>query len=93
VSDDCNNSASCEQIITVQDCPSPPPRLIALDNFGGGKMEITIQAELDRTYLIEATEDFQRWRSIASVLNTNGKLSFTDPTPTTKCFYRISLQP
>jgi hypothetical protein len=56
-------------------------------------MELIVEAELNRSYLLEATEDLFHWRSIATVLNVDGKLRFTDPTPTTKCFYRISVQP
>jgi hypothetical protein len=93
VTDDCNNSTSCDQIITVQDCPNPPPHLMALDSLGAGKMEIMIEGQLNRSYLIEGTENFLNWRSIATVLNTDGKLRFTDSAATSKCFYRVTMMP
>jgi hypothetical protein len=93
VTGSCGGTASSCLTIQVSDCPAPAPRLVALDRLGGGEMEITLEGELGRNYLIEATEDFLRWRSIATVLNVNGKLRFTDPTPTSKCFYRLTMEP
>jgi hypothetical protein len=56
-------------------------------------MEITLEGELGRSYLIEGTENFLSWRSIATVLNVDGKLQFNDSAPTSKCFYRVTMQP
>jgi hypothetical protein len=70
------------------------PASMALQRQPGG-MQVTLQGEAGRTYLIETSTDMVHWAPWTNVVNATGTMNVTD-TATANCparFYRAHLMP
>ena len=93
----CGEATNCVPVI-VTNCPGVigPVRLTSLGRMPSGAFKITLQSlgALGRSYMVEASEDLVTWRQLPpAVVNTDGTLEFFDPAATTKCFYRVFMEP
>src|SRR4029453_13587366 len=56
-----------------------PPRLCLPVCVVGNQVQLCVNGEIGRTYLIEASTDLVNWTLVAAPLNSDGTLRFTDP--------------
>jgi len=63
--------------------------------LGESEVTISIDGELGRGYLIEASSDLASWTPVAAVENSTGTLQFGDPAVATSSqrFYRVVIEP
>jgi hypothetical protein len=74
---------------------NPPTSFGLLNRTGEGVVEFQITGEAGRTNVVEASTNLVDWIPLGSVLNVNGRISFTDLTATNynQRFYRAVLVP
>jgi len=60
-----------------------------------GEVTISIDGELGRGYLIEASSDLASWEALAAVENSGGTLQFGHPAAVnlSQRFYRVVISP
>lgn len=73
--------------------PAPSPRILAIQTLPAGAIRLTLQGTRFRYYVVEGSETFGEWKSIATVLNVNGVIQFQDSAQPASCFYRLRLVP
>jgi hypothetical protein len=71
------------------------PRLGPVKVLSEGEVTISINGELGRGYLIEASSDLASWEALAAVENSGGTLQFGDPAAVnlSQRFYRVVISP
>ena len=79
---------AADQILTVYE----PPALSAAVRADGA-CELTIKAEPDRGWQIQASSDLLTWQTLTTVTNASYQFQFTDPRATnyTSRFYRLQV--
>jgi len=72
-----------------------PPRLCLPVTVIGNQVQLCLSGEIGRTYNVEASADLVYWTLIATAVNTNGTLQFTDPARSNlqQRFYRVTFEP
>src|SRR5262249_35263531 len=69
------DAASGEIVLTLV---ATPTRLCLPVTVAGNQVEFCLDGEIGRTYAIEASADLEHWTLVATAVNTNGSLVFTD---------------
>jgi hypothetical protein len=59
------------------------------------QVQMCINGETGRTYMVEASPDLVNWTLIAAPLNSDGTLRFADPARDNyrQCYYRVMFEP
>jgi hypothetical protein len=72
-----------------------PPKLCLPVTVIGNQVQLCLCGEIGRTYNVEASADLVYWTLIATAVNTNGTLQFTDPARSNlqQRFYRVTFEP
>ncbi len=86
------NGASGEIVLTLV---AAPLRLCQPITIIGSQVGFCLTGEIGRTYTVEASPDLLNWTLIATALNSNGVLQFTDPAMSNlqRRFYRVTFEP
>ncbi len=74
--------------------PPQPPHIDQFNIGAGGQAQINLSGDAGSTYIIEGSTNLASWVALATNVNTNGVLLFTDPrTNNPNGFYRLRLAP
>jgi len=72
-----------------------PPRICLPVTVVGDQVQFCIDGEIGRTYTVEASPDLSNWTLLATALNNDGTLRFTDPARSNfpQRYYRVTFEP
>ena len=72
-----------------------PVRLCLPVTIAGSQVQFCLSGEIGRTYAVQASSDLLNWTLIATAVNTNGSLVFTDPAMSNfpQRFYKVFFEP
>jgi len=75
--------------------PSQPAALFATANLTNGVAAFQLTGQPGYTYAIQASTNLADWMTIATLVNTNGTVTFFDPSSTNynQRFYRAVISP
>jgi hypothetical protein len=86
------DGASCSIVLTII---VDPPRLCLPLTVVSNQVQMCINGEIGRTYMVEASPDLVNWTLVAAPLNSDGTLRFTDPARDNyrQRYYRVVFEP
>jgi PKD repeat protein len=72
-----------------------PVRLCLPVTVSSNQVQVCVSGEIGRSYLVQASPDLVNWTLIATAVNTNGSLVFTDPARSNfpQRFYKVFFDP
>jgi hypothetical protein len=77
--------------VTVRSLGFPVPEIISVARLDGSRVRLQITATNAGTYAVHVSNDLQDWLTLATLVGTNGTISFIDTRATnrTSRFYRV----
>jgi hypothetical protein len=77
-------------VLTVTVPPAAPGRFASACRLANGWMQLSMTGTPNRSYVLQATTDWQSWTNLCTVSSPDGCYIFTDPaTNNSRRFYRI----
>ena len=86
------DGASGEIVLTLI---ADPPRVCEPVTFVDDQVQFCLDGEIGRAYVVEGSSDLVNWTLLATSLNTDGVLRFSDPAKSNfpQRYYRVTFEP